>query len=184
LTLATRRDGLERDIRRKAEAQLARWTGPIRRAVSTRTGERARFTRWMRTRLRAHLRHHPALAGYDPLTALAQAELHEAEARCGPDWGGGSSAWQHRGPAFDDMMSGGDGGPAAVSAAQRQTPLIAARRAGAGRSRGRAKTCTPIMRHAGRELAGIRPRRLRANWTRSCNGNRAAGAGPDSASNC
>lgn len=124
LTLATRRDALERDIRR-ADALLARWTGDTGGPV-TPTGEPPVFN-VDADHLRAHVHHHPALAGYEPLTGLAQAELHEAQAALRPDWAV-EVGWQHRGPDFGDMVSFQVSADLPLFSRTRQTPLIEARR--------------------------------------------------------
>ena len=125
LALATRRDGLERD-RRKAEARLTRLLG--RPGPFEPDGDAPEYP-VDPARLREHLRHHPALAVYDPMTALAAAELHEAEAAQRPDWGVGLT-WQQRGRAYDDMISLEVTVDLPLFPRQRQTPLFAARRAG------------------------------------------------------
>lgn len=124
LALAARRDGLERD-RRKAEARLTRLLG--RPGPFEPDGDAPEYP-VDPVRLREHLRHHPALAVYDPMTALATAELHEAEAAQRPDWGVGLT-WQQRGRAYDDMISMEVTVDLPLFPRQRQTPLITARRA-------------------------------------------------------
>lgn len=124
LALAARRDGLERD-RRKAEARLTRLLG--RPGPFEPDGNAPNYP-VDPARLREHLRHHPALAAYDPMTALATAELHEAEASQRPDWGVGLT-WQQRGSAYDDMISMEVTVDLPLFPRQRQSPLIAARRA-------------------------------------------------------
>lgn len=123
LTLAGRRDELERDIRR-ANALLARWTGDAGSDI-TPAGIPPRFT-VEAEELRQHVHHHPALGVYGPLTGIAQAELHEAEAALQPDWGV-EVAWQHRGAAFGDMVSVQVSADLPLFSRTRQTPLIQAR---------------------------------------------------------
>lgn len=124
LTLATRRDELERDIRR-ADAMLARWIGDTGGPV-TPVGEPPDF-KVDAEHLRAHVHHHPALGVYEPLTGLAQAELHEAQAALKPDWAV-EVGWQHRGPDFGDMVSFQVSADLPLFSRTRQTPLIEARR--------------------------------------------------------
>ncbi|HEX5359944.1 MAG TPA: TolC family protein [Fluviicoccus sp.] len=124
LTLATRRDALERDIRR-ADAMLVRWIGDTGGPV-TPVGEPPDF-KVDAEHLRAHVHHHPALGVYEPLSGLAQAELHEAQATLKPDWAV-EVGWQHRGPDFGDMVSFQVSADLPLFSRTRQTPLIEARR--------------------------------------------------------
>ncbi|MFO1399724.1 MAG: TolC family protein [Steroidobacteraceae bacterium] len=54
--------------------------------------------------LRTHVHEHPDLAVFAPMTAMAQAEVHAAEAARRPDWGVELS-YGRRAPAFGDMLS-------------------------------------------------------------------------------
>lgn len=54
--------------------------------------------------LREHVHEHPDLAVFVPMTQMAQAEVHEAEASKRPDWGV-ELAYGRRGSAFSDMVS-------------------------------------------------------------------------------
>src|SRR6185369_16709877 len=54
--------------------------------------------------LRDHVHEHPDLAVFVPMTQMAQAEVHEAEAMKRPDWGV-ELAYGRRGAAFSDMVS-------------------------------------------------------------------------------
>ena len=123
LALAGRRDELEREIRR-ANALLARWTGETD-ADFTPSGTPPPFA-VDADYLRQHVHHHPALGVYAPLTGIARAELHEAEAALKPDWGV-EVAWQHRGAAFGDMVSVQVSADLPLFSNTRQTPLIEAR---------------------------------------------------------
>lgn len=123
LALAGRRDELERDIRR-ANALLARWTGDADTDF-TPSGIPPHFD-VDADHLRQHVHHHPALGVYAPLTGIARAELHEAEAALHPDWAV-ELAWQHRGAAFGDMVSLQVSADLPLFSRTRQTPLIEAR---------------------------------------------------------
>lgn len=122
ITLANRRDDLERDIR-KADADLERWLG--RFGEFTPVGEPPAFTLDPDT-LRQHVEHHPDLNRFTPLAALAQAELHEAQAAKQPDWGV-ELAYQQRGPGYSNMVSVQVSADLPLFTRSRQDPLITAR---------------------------------------------------------
>ena len=54
--------------------------------------------------LREHVHEHPDLAVFVPMTQMAQAEVHEAQAAKRPDWGV-ELEYGHRGSGFSDMVS-------------------------------------------------------------------------------
>lgn len=122
ISLANRRDDLERDIR-KADAVLERWLG--RFGEFTPVGEPPAFTLDPYT-LRQHVEHHPDLNRFTPLANLAQAELHEAQAAKKPDWGV-ELAYQQRGAGYSNMVSVQVSADLPLFAHSRQDPLIAAK---------------------------------------------------------
>jgi outer membrane protein TolC len=78
--------------------------------------------------LRAHVHEHPELAVFVPMTQMAQAEVHEAEAMKRPDWGIELS-YGDRGAEFSDMVSMQFTLGLPLFTGTRQNPQIAARRA-------------------------------------------------------
>jgi outer membrane protein, heavy metal efflux system len=121
--IADRRDELASEIA-KAKATLRRWTGaagdeplagdPPALALDT-------------EHLRGHIHEHPELAVFVPMTEMAQAEVHEAEAARRPDWGVELS-YGRRGSAFSDMVSLQFTLDLPLFARTRQDPQIAAKR--------------------------------------------------------
>ncbi|RZU48141.1 outer membrane protein TolC [Fluviicoccus keumensis] len=122
ISLANRRDDLERDIR-KADAVLERWLGRFGKFAPV--GEPPAFTLNPDT-LRQHVEHHPDLNRFTPLANLAQAELHEAQAAKKPDWGV-ELAYQQRGPGYSNMVSVQVSADLPLFTHSRQDPLIAAK---------------------------------------------------------
>ncbi|MET0660796.1 MAG: TolC family protein [Steroidobacteraceae bacterium] len=121
--LADRRDDLAREIAQSRNG-LARWIGAAADApLSSSTSELPIDAE----RLRAHVHEHPELAVFVPMTAMAQAEVHEAEATKKPDWGV-ELAYGKRGAAFDDMVSVEFTVGLPLFARTRQDPQIAAKR--------------------------------------------------------
>lgn len=98
--LADRRDELASAIA-TSKATLARWTGLA--ADEPLAGDPPALT-FDPTQLRGHIHEHPELAVFAPMTQMAQAEVHEAEAAKRPDWGVELS-YGRRGSAFSDMVS-------------------------------------------------------------------------------
>ena len=98
--IADRRDELAAQIA-KSKAVLKRWVGAA--ADEPLTGEPPPLT-VDSEHLRGHVHEHPDLAAFVPMTQMAQAEVHEAEAEKRPDWGVELS-YGRRGPAFSDMVS-------------------------------------------------------------------------------
>jgi cobalt-zinc-cadmium efflux system outer membrane protein len=77
--------------------------------------------------LRGHIHEHPELAVFVPMTQMAQAEVHEAEAMKRPDWAV-ELAYGRRGGAFSDMVTLQFTLDLPVFTETRQGPQIAARR--------------------------------------------------------
>ncbi|MCC7463109.1 MAG: TolC family protein [Gammaproteobacteria bacterium] len=98
--LADRRDELAAALQR-ARAALRRWVGPAGDAPLA--GEPPTLP-IDADRMRTHVHEHLDLAVYVPMTAMAQAEVHAAEAARRPDWGMELS-YGRRGAAFGDMLS-------------------------------------------------------------------------------
>ncbi|MGE3772506.1 MAG: TolC family protein, partial [Gammaproteobacteria bacterium] len=121
--LADRRDDLAREEARVL-ASLARYVGLS--SLAELAGDPPAF-RVDPASLRAHLVHHAELARYGAELDQADAALREAVAARRPDWGL-ELAFQHRGPAFGDMVSLQFSFDLPVSPATRQDPLIDARR--------------------------------------------------------
>lgn len=122
-TLADRQDGLMRDIA-AARAELARWVGPA--AHEPLTGDPPVYVP-NSEHLRHDLEHHPDIAVYKAQEASAEAEVAMAEAAKKSDWGV-EVDYQHRGPAFGDMVSVQFTFDLPVFTHTRQNPQIAARR--------------------------------------------------------
>ncbi|MET0987639.1 MAG: TolC family protein [Steroidobacteraceae bacterium] len=121
--LADRRDDLAREIAQSRNG-LARWIGAAADAPLSNTTPALSIDA---QRLRAHVHEHPELAVFAPMTAMAQAEVHEAEAMKKPDWGV-EVAYGKRGDAFDDMVSVELTVGLPLFARTRQDPQIAAKR--------------------------------------------------------
>ena len=98
--IADRRDELIAEIL-KSKAVLTRWVGE---AASEPLGGDPPILSLDPEHLRGHVHEHPDLAVFVPMTQMAQAEVHEAEATKRPDWGV-ELTYGRRGPAFSDMVS-------------------------------------------------------------------------------
>jgi outer membrane protein, heavy metal efflux system len=98
--IADRRDELAAEIA-KSRAVLKQWVGAA--ANGPLAGEPPLLT-LDAEHLRAHVHEHPDLAAFVPMTQMAQAEVHEAEAEKRPDWGVELS-YGRRGSTFSDMVS-------------------------------------------------------------------------------
>lgn len=122
IALGNRRDELRRDMA-KADAALQRWVGDA--AHQGLASDPPRFT-VEAARLRQHVEHHPELLLFQPMAAMAQAELREAEAARRPDWGV-ELAYQNRGSAFSDMVSLQVSLDLPLFTTTRQNPLIRAK---------------------------------------------------------
>lgn len=122
VALEDRRDDLDRDLR-KAQAELARWVGAAAR--ETLTGPPPTYTP-NPDHLRHDLDRHPDVAIFSVQEASARAEVALAEAARKSDWGV-EMDYQHRGPAFGDMVSVQLTFDLPVFTQTRQNPQIAAR---------------------------------------------------------
>jgi outer membrane protein, heavy metal efflux system len=121
--LADRRDELAAAIA-ESKAILKRWVGPI--AAEPLAGEPPLLS-LDPALLRDHVHEHPDLAVFVPMTQMAQAEVHEAEAAKRPDWGV-EVAYGRRGAAFSDMVSLQFTLDLPLFAKNRQDPRIRAKR--------------------------------------------------------
>ncbi|QDQ25488.1 TolC family protein [Chitinimonas arctica] len=122
--LAERRDELSRDLA-LAHSALVRWVGA--EASQALQGEAPSYPVGP-DRLQGRLQQHPELAVYVATTALAEAQLKEAEAGKRPDWGV-EIAYQRRAAQFGDMVSVQFSFDLPIFQSTRQTPQIAARQA-------------------------------------------------------
>lgn len=121
--IADRRDELAGAIAR-SKALLRRWIGAA--ADEPLAGDPPAFP-LQPEHLRAHVHEHPELAVFVPMTQMAQAEVHAAEATKRPDWGV-ELAYGRRGTVFGDMVSLQFTVGLPLFARARQDPAIEARR--------------------------------------------------------
>jgi cobalt-zinc-cadmium efflux system outer membrane protein len=121
--IADRRDELAAALER-ARANLCRWVGVA--GDQPLAGEPPEYL-IDADHLRAHVHEHPELAVYVPMTQMAQAEVHAAEAARRPDWGVELS-YGKRGAAFGDVASLQFRLGLPLFAGTRQGPTIEARR--------------------------------------------------------
>jgi len=121
--IADRRDELAAAVS-KSKAVLKRWVGDA--AEAPLEGEPPALTLDYQ-HLREHVHEHPDLAVFVPMTEMAQAEVHEAEASKRPDWGV-ELAYGRRGSAFSDMVTLQFTLDLPLFAKTRQDPLIRAKR--------------------------------------------------------
>jgi outer membrane protein TolC len=121
--LADRRDELDAALAR-SRAGLRRWVGAA--GDGPLAGEPPDFA-IDGEHLRTHVHEHPDLAVFAPMTAMAQAEVHAAEAARRPDWGVELS-YGRRAPAFGDMLSLQVTMGLPLFRHARQEPVIEARR--------------------------------------------------------
>jgi len=121
--IADRRDELAAEIA-KSKAVLKRWVGGS--AEEPLQGEPPALAIDFQ-HLREHVHEHPDLAVFVPMTQMAQAEVHEAEATKRPDWGV-ELDYGRRGGAFSDMVSLQFTLDLPVFAKTRQDPRIQAKR--------------------------------------------------------
>jgi cobalt-zinc-cadmium efflux system outer membrane protein len=98
--IADRRDALASELA-ISKATLKRWTGVAADEPLVGTPPALVLDA---DHLRGHVHEHPDLAVYVPMTQMAQAQVHEAEAAKRPDWGVELS-YGRRGSAFSDMVS-------------------------------------------------------------------------------
>jgi cobalt-zinc-cadmium efflux system outer membrane protein len=121
--IADRRDELASQIA-KSKATLRRWLGPA--GDEPLAGDPPALA-LDTEHLRGHIHEHPELAMFVPMTQMAQAQVHEAEAAKRPDWGVELS-YGRRGSAFSDMVSLQFTLDLPLFARTRQDPQIAAKR--------------------------------------------------------
>ena len=121
--IADRRDELAGQIA-KSKAMLERWVGAA--VEEPLAGDPPAFT-IDAEHLRAHVHEHPELAVFVPMTEMAQAEVHQAEAAKRPDWGV-EFMYGRRGAAFSDMVSLQFTVGLPIFAGTRQNPQIEAKR--------------------------------------------------------
>lgn len=121
--LEDRRDELARELA-EASAMLRRWVGPT---ANEALADPPPFPPIDTARLRQHLRMHPEIAIFEPMTRMARADVREAEAAKQPDWGVEFSYGQ-RGEEFGDMVSLQFSADLPVFSEHRQDPKIAAKR--------------------------------------------------------
>lgn len=121
--IADRRDELEGRIA-KSTAALKRWVGEA--ADEPLAGDPPPMNIDIE-HLREHLHEHPDLAAFIPMTQMAQAEVHEAQAAKRPDWGV-ELAYGRRGSAFSDMVTLEFTVGLPIFSGTRQDPQIAAKR--------------------------------------------------------
>ena len=123
LALADRRDELRLEVA-KAQAALKRWVGAA--ADAPLLGEAPLLLPDPHQTLDT-VERHAELAGFAPMTAIAEAEVRELEAAKKGDWGWEVS-YAKRGPAYSDMVSVQFSFELPLWAGQRQDPQIATKR--------------------------------------------------------
>jgi outer membrane protein, heavy metal efflux system len=121
--IADHRDALAGEIA-ISKATLKRWTGV---AADEQLAGGPPVLALDAQQLRGHVHEHPELAVYVPMTQMAQAQVHEAEASKRPDWGVELS-YGRRGSAFSDMVSLQFTVDLPLFTRTRQDPQIQARR--------------------------------------------------------
>lgn len=114
-----------RDLRR-AQAALARWVGPAEVARPLAAAPDLTILAHAPDQLLAGIEHHPELAAYGPMEAMARAEAGLARAAKKPDWSL-ELAYQQRGAAFSNMLSVAVRIDLPLWGDKRQDPLILAR---------------------------------------------------------
>jgi outer membrane protein TolC len=123
LDLADRRDELQAGVE-QARAQLQRWTGEAPDPSAAASDPPS--LRPDPARLLDALDRHAELLAFDPMLAMARAELEEATAMRRGDWGW-ELAYGNRARAFGDLVSFQLTFELPVSRATRQEPVIASR---------------------------------------------------------
>ena len=114
-----------RDLRR-AQAALARWVGPAEAARPLASAPDLTALAHAPDQLLAGIEHHPELAAYGPMEAMARAEEELARAAKKPDWSL-ELAYQQRGEAYSNMLSVAVRIDLPLWGEKRQDPLIRAR---------------------------------------------------------
>src|SRR5689334_24662412 len=121
----------------KARAQLGRWIG----AEAARSlGDAPDFTRFAHAHsdLLGDLDRHPHVAMYEPMEAMARADVALAEASKSPDWSV-ELTYNARGPEFGNMVSLGVKVDLPIFEGKRQDPAIRAKLAAAEKVRAEAE---------------------------------------------
>jgi len=113
----------------RARAELTRWTGETAPATA---GETPHYV-IDEAALHAALDRHPTQAVARSAVQRAEAEVDAARAAKHPDWSW-EIGYQRRDPMFGDMLTAGVTVSLPIFASKRQDPLIAARRAEAGKA--------------------------------------------------
>src|SRR5574338_833873 len=114
-----------RDLRR-AQAALARWVGPAEAMPPLAAAPDLTVLAHSPDQLLAGIEHHPELAAYGPMEAIARAEAELARAAKKPDWSL-ELAYQQRGAAYSNMVSVAVRVDLPLWSEKRQDPLILAR---------------------------------------------------------
>lgn len=114
-----------RDLRR-AQAALARWVGSAEAARPLAAAPDLTALAHAPDQLLAGIEHHPELAAYGPMEAVARAEAGLARAAKKPDWSL-ELAYQQRGSDFSNMLSVAVRIDLPLWGEKRQDPLIRAR---------------------------------------------------------
>lgn len=114
-----------RDLRR-AQAALGRWVGPAEAARPLAAAPELTVLAHAPEQLLAGIEHHPELAAYGPMEAMARAEAELARAAKKPDWSL-ELAYQQRGEAYSNMLSVAVRIDLPLWGEKRQDPLIRAR---------------------------------------------------------
>lgn len=114
-----------RDLRR-AQAALARWVGPAEAMRPLAAAPDLTVLAHSPDQLLAGIEHHPELAAYGPMEAIARAEAELARAAKKPDWSL-ELAYQQRGEAYSNMLSVAVRIDLPLWSEKRQDPLILAR---------------------------------------------------------
>ena len=122
--LSDRTTDAERNIAR-AQANLARWIGVAARQPLDAAPAFDQITH-SHQELTGDLEHHPHLAMYEPMQAMATSEMRLADAAKRPDWSL-EVAFAQRGPAYSNMLSIGVRIDLPIFQARRQDPAIASK---------------------------------------------------------
>lgn len=129
LALADQQDELQRELHH-AISQLGRWVGGghsgAAAAVGIAASELPPSLPTASSALLQQLLQSPEVAALDPLAAIAQAEMHEAQAAAQGDWSW-NVGYGKRGPGFGDFVSAQVTFELPLSPRERQQPQIAAK---------------------------------------------------------
>jgi outer membrane protein TolC len=124
----------------RARANLARWIGAAAERPLTEAPDFDSLAH-RHADLTGNLDRHPTLAMYAPLQAMAESDARLADAAKHPDWSL-EVAYQHRGPAFANMLSIGLRIDLPIFQSQRQDPALASKLALADQVRAQAEDAT------------------------------------------